>query len=64
MGMLDDMRLIQSVSKFDKEKAEDCYTNLNMNYKNIKEGLFKIKTIMKTYNLSFTAAYECAIGEF
>ena len=44
-----------------KAKAEDYNANLAMNFKNSKEGIFKIKQIMIKYKLSFQAAYDCAL---
>ena len=41
MAKNDDLRLIMDLSKSkDKVKAENYYTNLNMNCSNAREGLF------------------------
>lgn len=62
MGKIDDLRIIQKLGRFnDKKKAEDYYANLNMNFKNAGQGIFRIKQIMKKFNLPFATAYECAL---
>ncbi len=44
-----------------KAEAEDIYMNLSMKFKNHKEGLFKVRSIMKQYNLPFKSAVDCAL---
>lgn len=41
--------------------AEDYNANLSMNFKNSKEGLFKIKIVMKKYGVNFKVAYDCVL---
>lgn len=62
MGKIDDIRRITTLGKFkDKQQAEDFYTNINLNFKSMEDGIFRIKQIMKKYGLSFSAAYDCAL---
>ena len=62
MAKNEDLRLIMDLSKSkDKVKAENYYTNLNMNCSNAREGLFKIKQIMEKYKIPFDAAYQCIL---
>lgn len=60
MAKSDELRMIMDLSKSkDKTKAENYYANLNMNFSNAREGLFRIKQLMERYKISFDSAYQC-----
>lgn len=61
MGKLEDIKMIQRLGKVSQKDAQDYYANLNMNFRNAQEGIFKIRQIMKKYRLNFKAAYTCAL---
>lgn len=62
MAKSDELRMIMDLAKSkDKVKADNYYTNLNMNFANAREGIFKIKQIMEKYKIPFDAAYQCAV---
>lgn len=62
MGKLADIIVIQKLGKItDKQVAENYYANISLNFDNAEKGISKIKQIMVKYNLSFSAAYDCAL---
>jgi len=44
-----------------QSEAEDIYMNLSMKFKSFKDGLSKVKIIMKQYNLPLKSAVDCAL---
>jgi len=44
-----------------KSEAEDIYMNLSLKFKSFNDGIGRVKTIMRQYNLPLKSAVECAL---